>query len=142
MTVDPFRQEMIDLLVRHEGMRLNVYADAAGKLTIGVGRNLTDVGISRAEAIVLLNNDLDAVIADLSTFPWFSSLDPVRQRACADLRFNVGAGGLRTFVRFLADMAAGHYAAAAQELRSSRWDGQVGARAAELAAMIETGSPA
>ena len=34
-------------LVRHEGLRLKPYRCTAGKLTIGIGRNLDDCGISK-----------------------------------------------------------------------------------------------
>ena len=44
-------------LVRHEGMRLKPYRCTAGKLTIGIGRNLDDRGISQKEAYVLLEYD-------------------------------------------------------------------------------------
>ena len=45
-------------LVRHEGLRLKPYRCTAGKLTIGIGRNLDDCGISKTEAYVLLENDI------------------------------------------------------------------------------------
>jgi lysozyme len=45
-------------LVRHEGLRLKPYRCTAGKLTIGVGRNLEDKGISQQEAYELLENDI------------------------------------------------------------------------------------
>jgi lysozyme len=45
-------------LVRHEGLRLKPYRCTAGKLTIGIGRNLDDKGISQTEAYVLLDNDI------------------------------------------------------------------------------------
>src|SRR5580765_6037026 len=97
-----------DQLIRDEGLRLKPYTDTVGKTTIGVGRNLTDVGISKDEALLLLNNDLDAAIADLSRFPWFVALDAVRQRAVVDLRFNLGMGGFLLFQRFIHDMATGN----------------------------------
>ena len=37
-------------LVRHEGLRLKPYRSSAGKLTIGIGRNLDDRGIRQKEA--------------------------------------------------------------------------------------------
>ncbi|MDY0127369.1 MAG: hypothetical protein RBR69_04500 [Candidatus Cloacimonadaceae bacterium] len=37
-------------LVRHEGLRLKPYRCTAGKLTIGIGRNLNDCGITQSEA--------------------------------------------------------------------------------------------
>lgn len=49
---------LIDQLVRDEGLRLHPYIDSVGKLTIGVGRNLTDMGISQAETEMLLSNDI------------------------------------------------------------------------------------
>ena len=48
-------------LVRDEGLRLKTYRCTAGKLTIGVGRNLDDCGITHAEAMALLANDIATV---------------------------------------------------------------------------------
>lgn len=45
-------------LVRHEGVRLKPYRCTVGKLTIGIGRNLDDCGITQTEAYVLLENDI------------------------------------------------------------------------------------
>ena len=49
---------LIKELTRDEGMRLMPYRDTVGKLTIGVGRNLDDVGISLDEANMLLTNGI------------------------------------------------------------------------------------
>ena len=38
-------QNLIDLLMKHEGVRNKPYEDTVGVLTIGVGRNLDDVGL-------------------------------------------------------------------------------------------------
>src|SRR3990167_270296 len=84
------RRGLSDQLIRHEGLRLKLYSDSLGVPTIGVGRNLRDKGISHAEAMLLLENDLDEVLVDLQTFPWWAALDPVRQRVLVDLRFNLG----------------------------------------------------
>lgn len=117
------------------------YTDTADKVTIGVGRNLSDVGISDAEIMVLLEHDIDAVIADLTSFAWFPTLDAVRQRAVSDLRFNVGAGGFRMFRKFIAALARKDYVAASYELVASRWARQVSPdRVRALRAMIETGT--
>lgn len=45
-------------LVRHEGLRLKPYRCTAGKLTIGIGRNLDDRGISQKEAYAMLERDI------------------------------------------------------------------------------------
>ena len=63
--------ELREQLVIHEGMRLKPYKDSVGKLTIGVGRNLDDVGITEVEALELLENDIHRVMDDLDrNVPW------------------------------------------------------------------------
>lgn len=134
-TDDPdLRAQIID----HEGLRLKPYKDTVGKLTIGVGRNLTDVGISRNEAMALLDRDLARAIVDLDTFPMFDHLSPIRQRVLIDMRFNLGPSRFRTFKRTLAAVAAGDYQAAAAGMLASKWARQVGQRAKRLAAMMAT----
>ena len=46
------------LLEGHEGRRALPYRDSLGKLTIGVGRNLSDRGLSEGEIDLLLANDI------------------------------------------------------------------------------------
>lgn len=133
------RERLRAQLIRHEGLRRFPYTDTVGKLTIGVGRNLSDVGISDAEAMDLLDHDLDACIRDLSTTPWFADLDPVRQRVMVDMRFNLGATRLRSFRNTLAAVARGDYEAAAIGMMRSLWAKQVGPRAVRLAAMMRDG---
>lgn len=116
------------------------YRCPAGKLTIGCGRNLDDAGISAATETQMLDEDIDACLADLQTFPWFLTLDPVRVRAVVNLRFNLGAGTFRTFRLFVEAMSRKDYAAAGTELRRSNWARQVKDRAARVIAMIETGA--
>lgn len=127
-------------LVKHEGLRLKPYRDTVGKLTIGVGRNLDDVGISKDEAAMMLDADITKVDQALgNALPWWDALDDVRQRVLANMAFNLGVLGLLKFKRTLARVAAGDYSAAADEMLSSKWAAQVGARATELAAMMKTG---
>ncbi len=129
-----------DLLISHEGLELKPYRCTAGKLTIGIGRNLDDCGISEDEARQLLANDIRACRADLArTYPWYVALDEVRQAACVDLRFNLGSARLAGFSKFLAAMHRGDYARAGAELVDSRWYGQVGVRGARVVKMIQLG---
>ena len=134
---DPVLEAM---LVRHEGVRLKPYRDTVGKLTIGVGRNLDDVGISRDEALVLLRNDVARAQAALdAALPWRAALDPVRGRVLVDMAFNLGVPGLLDFSGTLAAIGDGAYAQAADRMLASRWAAQVHDRAAELAQMMRTG---
>lgn len=133
------RQALVDQLILHESMRLKPYTDEFGNVTIGIGRNLTGKGISSAEAFYLLGNDIDEVEADLLTFPWFHGLDPIRQRVLRDMRFNLGHGKFRTFLRTIRLVSEGDYAAAASAMRSSAWARQVKSRADRLIDMMRTG---
>lgn len=127
-------------LVLHEGCRLKPYRCTSGKLTIGIGRNLDDVGISRDEAMVLLWNDISKAIAGVRTeLPWFEQLDSIRQRVLVDMAVNLGIDGLLAFKQTLSAIASGDYDRAATEMLNSRWAGQVGERARRLARMMRTG---
>lgn len=128
-------------LKRDEGVRLKPYTDTVGKLTIGVGRNLSDVGITEAESTVLLQNDIQRTIAQLdSSLPWWRNLNPVRQRVLINMAFNMGMVGLLTFKNTLSAMQNGSYTAAAAGMLASKWATQVGARAERLADMMRTGA--
>lgn len=126
-------------LVAHEGLRLKPYPDTVGKLTIGYGRNLSDRGISKDEAELLLMHDLQEAIAAAGTYPWFAGLDPVRQRVVVDMLFNLGATKFRKFVGTIAAIASGDYVKASAHMLNSLWARQVGARATRLARMMATG---
>ena len=127
-------------ITRHEGVRLKPYRCTAGKLTIGIGRNLEDRGITAEEAAMLLDNDITETIGALSQrFDWFDELSPVRQMVLVDMCFNLGMGGLLKFKRFLGAVSRHEYEAAAQEMLASKWAKQVGQRALRLATMLESG---
>ena len=132
-------------LMRHEGAKKNAagrhiaYVDTVGKTTIGFGRNISDVGLSTAEAGMLLSNDIDEREQALTAaLPWFAALDDIRQRVLIDMAF-MGVPKLLLFARMLAAAAAKDYATAAKEMLDSTWARQVGARATELAAMMRDG---
>lgn len=137
MNMGAMRSElMID-----EGVRLKPYRDTVGKLTIGVGRNLDDVGISQIEAAYLLDADIrrTADALDIS-LPWWRTLDEVRQRVVLNLAFNMGVNNLMGFKNTLAAMQAGKYEDAAAGMLASKWAKQTGQRAIRLAAMMAKGS--
>lgn len=131
-------------LIVDEALKLKPYHCTAGKLTIGIGRNLEDVGISTDEARYLLKNDIDRVCAQLdAALPWWRTMSERRQRVLANMCFNMGIGnstrGLLSFRNTLASMQRGDYRAAARGMRDSSWAKQVGARAERLAKMMEEG---
>lgn len=124
-------------LERDEGLRLKPYNCTAGKLTIGIGRNIEDVGITKAEAYMLLAGDIDRVIADLDrALPWWRQLSEPRARALCNLVFNMGISRVLGFPKMLAALKSGDYAEAAKQLLDSRYAQQVGQRAQRVAALI------
>lgn len=135
------RENLARTLIRHEGLRLKPYLCPAGRLTIGIGRNLDDLGITEEEARLLLANDLDRVERDLDRLlPWWRTLDDTRRDALANMCFNLGATRLLNFKAMLAALEQGDFNLAADEMLDSLWASQVGSRAVELAAAVREGA--
>ncbi len=128
-------------LKRAEGLRLKPYRDSVGKLTIGYGRNLDDVGISKAEAEALLGADAAVACAELDrALPWWRDLPEPAARGLANMVFNLGLPRLLKFSRMLAALKSGDYGAAAIEAMDSKWARQVGDRAERIAALYRDAS--
>lgn len=126
-------------LITDEGLRLKPYRCPAGKLTIGVGRNLDDRGITEAEAMGLLDNDIKDFWARIITqLPWALLAPEPVQEVLVNMAFNLGVQGLLGFKKTLAHLQAGEYELAEMEMLSSEWARQVGARANRLAAMVHS----
>jgi lysozyme len=134
------RTRLVAQLRRHEGVKLTPYRCPAGKLTIGVGRNLDDVGITEDEALVLLDNDVTRLFQECQRhLPTFGSLCEARQHVLMDMSFNLGVAGLLEFRKMLAAVEAADFDRAAAEMLDSRWARQVGERAVTLAKMMREG---
>ena len=127
-------------LIKDEGLRLRPYTDTVGKITIGVGRNLEDVGITSVEADFLLTNDIQKVQAQLnSTMSWWAGLSDNRQLVIANMAFNMGVPRLLGFKRMWEALEVHNYVHAADEMMDSKWAGQVGTRAIRLAKIMKGG---
>jgi lysozyme len=123
-----------------EDRRRFPYEDTVGKISIGVGRNLDDVGLSDDEIDLMLRNDIDRALAEASRLPYWPRLDEVRQLIVADMIFNMGAKRFAGFVRTNAALAAGDYQAAADEMIDSKWYRQTGRRARKLVDAMRSGA--
>lgn len=129
-----------NLLKLNEGTKLKPYKCPSGKLTIGVGRNLDDRGITEDEAMYLLRNDIDICVATLEDrIDNWSELDEVRRGALIDMTVNMGWPRLSKFVKFLAAVHDFDWDNAAIEMEDSRWWNQVGSRGPRIQKMILTG---
>ncbi len=127
-------------LTRDEGRRSKIYRDSLGIPSIGVGRNLRDVGLSSDEIDLMLANDIDRVLVQLdAALPWWTALSDARQRALANLCFNMGLNGLLGFHKMLAALEDGKNEEAAVALMDSVYARQTGARAERMADLIRNG---
>lgn len=131
---------LVEQITRDEGSRLKPYRDGAGKLTIGIGRNLDDKGISPAEEQMLLQDDIRDVQAGLqNALPWVYQLDEARRGVLENMAYNMGVQKLLSFRDTLSFVQRGMYEQAAHAMMQSLWATQVGPRAMRLAEQMRTG---
>lgn len=124
-----------------EGRRARIYVDTVGKVSGGVGRNLTDNGFSDDEIDLMLSNDIvKATSTARSLVPGFDQLGDVRQEVLVNMALNMGYQRLAGFKMMLAAVSASNWDEAAREMLNSKWAGQVGARATRLANAMRTGA--
>lgn len=130
-------------LLLDEGLRLQSYKDSLGFLTIGVGRLIDPKkggGISKDEAMLLLDNDIKAKTKQLQTaLPWMLKLCEARQGVLLNMAFQMGVEGLLKFKNTLAMIQAGKYEAAADGMLQSLWAKQTPLRATRLSLQMKTG---
>jgi len=121
--------EIKEMLIRHEGNMCTLYQCSENKWTIGVGRNLTDRGITEDESMYLLNNDIKRVTNQLDEY-WtvWRSFPKRGQMVCFDLCFNLGISGFMNFRRTRALMEMGMWLEASEELLDSKYAIQVPVR--------------
>jgi lysozyme len=127
-------------LERDEGRVKLAYEDSVGKVSVAIGRNLDDVGLSDDEIDYLYANDERRVLAELDrAFPWWREQPEPVQRFMANLNFNLGLAGFRKWKETLRFIEAKQYKAAARQFRSNkRYFSQVGQRAERLAKLLES----
>jgi len=125
-------------LIEHEGLKLKPYRCPAGKLTIGIGRNLDDKGITESEAKDLLYNDLRECLYDLrGMFLEFDNLPENIQLVLVDMRFQLGPKRFRTFKKMIRAVDEKDWHEMIRQMKDSAWYGQVPNRANDLISMVE-----
>jgi lysozyme len=130
-------------LERDEAFVPHAYQDHLGFWTIGFGRLIDQRrsgGISRAEGLILLSNDITGreTVLDAAV-PWWRQLSDGRQRALLNMAYQLGANGLLKFVATLDHLQGGRYAAAAESASRSLWAKQTPERAARVIAQLRDG---
>lgn len=122
-----------------EGEKLFPYRCSAGKLTIGVGRNLDDRGITKEESNYLLETDVANTLDECRGLDYWDSLNPARQLVVADMVFNLGLDRFMRFAKLNAALVIHDYNLAAHEMMDSKWAVQVGRRAHKLKQIMLSG---
>lgn len=141
MPDDPIdRVAMRAELSADEGRELKIYFDTKKIPSIGVGRNLRDVGISDAECDAMLDADINRTITTLDReAAWWRRLPEPQRRVLLNLCFNMGWATLVQFRDFRAAMQLGEWRNAADALEDSLWWQQVGARGPRMVARLTGG---
>mgnify|MGYP000167814167 CR=1 FL=1 len=115
---------------RDEGVKAHPYTDSVGILTIGVGRNLEDVGLRQDEIDYLLTNDIRVAMLDCKRLcDDFDALSDNRPRALINMAFNPGRSRLAGFRNMSAAIERGDFAEAASPELDSKWARPGGRRA-------------
>jgi lysozyme len=134
-----FNSNLQKLLILHEGKVNKPYVDTFGKITIGVGRNLTDRGVSDSETALMLSNDTDLVIKQFkNNFPFWDTLSEVRKLVVMDMIFNVGINRFLGFKKMIDAIHGKDFLLDSKEMLDSTWAKQVGGRSLRLSEMMKS----
>jgi len=134
-------QRLRKQLISHEGIEYKLYKCTSDKWTIGVGKNLSDRGISHATAMQMLDEDIDICINELQqTVSYWNDLPSRVKEALINLCFNMGIKRLMAFKKMFGFLREGNWLSASVELLDSRYADQVGLRSQEVANMIKEGA--
>lgn len=131
---------------QNEGLRLKPYTCTKGKLTIGYGRNLTDKGITEAEADYLFSNDVNKACDNVKSVLEINSRNLLqkgfthdRHMVLIDMMFNLGLAGFMKFRKMIDAIIKGDWESAANEAENSLWFKQVGKRAKRNVEILRKG---
>ena len=139
-----------DLLTKHEGFRRYPYDDVTGRslnrgdavegqITIGVGRNITDKGLTLDESMMLLKNDIQEATRKAAAYRGFESMNSARQAVIVSMVFNMGS--IDGFRLMRQAMAVKDWTEVVHQMKDSKWATQIGSgRLEDLTGMMRTGS--
>ena len=126
-----------EVLTDHEGLKYKPYKCTAGKLTIGIGHNLDDRGVSPAVVNLMYDEDVTEVVADLKIiFTDFDDLPDDIQIVLADMRFQLGANRFRKFRKMIAAVKQSNWPEMIIQMKDSDWYKQTTNRANDLISMV------
>lgn len=126
-------------IIEEEGFERFPYRCTANKLSIGVGHNIEDRGLSDAAINFILDEDIDICLSQLEgNLSYWQTLPDCVQEALVDLCFNMGINRLMQFRMTLLYIKEGDWTRAADELMDSRYASQLPNRAKHNADLIRS----
>lgn len=133
------------LIKQAEDLRLKPYVDSVGKVTIGYGYNIHDLGITPeiAEALFMISlaharRDLASTLGTAECL-WLQNDEPARYAVLVDMMFNLGVTRFRGFTNMIAAVKDRDWDRAAIEAKDSYWYHQVGRRGPRNVDILRTG---
>jgi lysozyme len=135
MKQETFKQ-LKDHIKEYEGLSNVLYKCTSNKVSIGYGRNLEDVGISKDEAEYLLKNDIDIALDEVSEHFDMPNLPEPAQIVLVDMCFNMGISRLLNFRNMIKAMEQDDWDKAADELLDSKYAAQTKRRARMNASLL------
>jgi GH24 family phage-related lysozyme (muramidase) len=136
------------MIIKHEGVRLEPYKDSLGLWTIGVGHLIGDGKtlpetwnrkFSKEEVYALFDKDFEHHKDAAMQIPNFNRLGEKAQGALIDLTFNMGPGWYRRWPKLVDAMRNMDIAAVIENLRTSKWAKQVQAsRVSDILSLLST----
>ena len=132
---------LIEIIKKHEGLRLYPYQDSLGFWTIGYGRCIEKNGITPQEAEIMLRRDVGEAIARYEDLPdeVRQNCNGERQAILVEMIFQLGYLGVLKFRRMLGAIAAGDYERASKEMLMSRWASKTPSRCREKSEVMKKG---
>lgn len=132
-------EELLDYISQHEGSREHAYDDVTGKevkapfgkLTIGIGFNIQDMGIPDEVSRYWLEYNIRTFCVPVvkGVFTKFMDFSTHRQYALIDMVYNLGATRFCEFKDMINSICANNWSLASIQALDSTWARQTGDRA-------------
>lgn len=132
--------DLLEQLKRHEGYRDKAYQDTVDVWTVGYGKNLQELVITKEQAESWLREDvLESEIQLLAYFPIARTLSANRQKVLINMTYNMGVNRLKTFKKMWLAIENKDFNEACKQMKDSKWYVQVKSRADELIEQMKLG---
>jgi GH24 family phage-related lysozyme (muramidase) len=136
------------MIIKHEGMKLQPYKDSLGLWTVGVGHLIGDGKslpkefdrtFTKEEVYALFDEDFEKHRKAAMNIPNFTRLGEKAQAAFIDLTFNMGPVWYKRWPSLVQSMKDFNIAAVIENLRTSKWAKQVQAsRVSDILSLLGT----